>query len=127
MGLACGLSVKVPNRHVDRADRADPGAASACHCREGVESIPIWKLLGGAPQEFITPYASLIPSGKTLATYREGLLKKLVWARDYGFKAAKLEICIKGPYSHNSLQEDDEAIVELSLQLAGKRSGLACN
>lgn len=74
---------------------------------------PIWQLLGGVAQSHITPYASLLPSGRTLADYRESLLAKAVWARDSGFKAAKLEICIKGPYAHNQLDEGDEAIVEL--------------
>src|SRR5262249_38294320 len=35
-----------------------------------------------------------------------------VEAKAYGFKAAKLEVCVNGPYSHNELQERDEAIVE---------------
>jgi L-alanine-DL-glutamate epimerase-like enolase superfamily enzyme len=74
---------------------------------------PIWQLLGGARQEAIIPYASLIPAGRTLAEYRQGLLSKLKWAHSFGFNAAKLEICINGPYSQNRLQEPDEAIVEI--------------
>jgi len=74
---------------------------------------PVWQLLGGAQHEFITPYASLIPSGRTLGEYREGLLEKVKWSQRFGFTAAKLEICIKGPYSHNRLQEGDDAIVEI--------------
>ncbi|MYH65412.1 MAG: mandelate racemase/muconate lactonizing enzyme family protein [Chloroflexi bacterium] len=73
--------------------------------------LPIYKLLGGAVKDSITPYASLLPIGNTLAEYRESLLDKLLQAREYGFKAAKLEICINGPYTHNSLQEDDDHIV----------------
>jgi len=34
-------------------------------------------------------------------------------AKSASFTAAKLEICINGPYSHNALQERDEAIVEM--------------
>lgn len=74
---------------------------------------PVWKLLGGARQQSITPYASLIPGGRTLPEYREGLLKKLLWAREFGFRAAKLEVCVKGPYSHNRLNEPDEAIIDV--------------
>jgi len=74
---------------------------------------PVWRLLGGARRDYITPYASLLPSGRTLAAYRESLLAKVTWARDFGFSAAKLEVCIKGPYAHNRLSEGDEAIVEL--------------
>jgi L-alanine-DL-glutamate epimerase-like enolase superfamily enzyme len=76
-------------------------------------SKPVWKLLGGARQQSITPYASLIPNGKTLPEYREGLLKRLLWAQEYGFRAAKLEVCVKGPYSHNRLNEPDEAIIDV--------------
>jgi L-alanine-DL-glutamate epimerase-like enolase superfamily enzyme len=74
---------------------------------------PIWQLLGGAQKEFVTPYASLLPSGTTLEDYRRSLLEKARWARDFGFRAAKMEICIKGPYAHNLLREGDDAIVEL--------------
>ncbi len=74
---------------------------------------PVWQLLGGARQDSITPYASLLPSGHTLSEYKQSLLAKARWARDYGFTAAKMEICINGPYSHNLIQEGDEAIVEI--------------
>jgi L-alanine-DL-glutamate epimerase-like enolase superfamily enzyme len=74
---------------------------------------PVWQLLGGARKEFVTPYASLLPSGNTLEDYRHSLLKKARWARDFGFRAAKMEICVKGPYTHNLLHEGDDAIVEL--------------
>ncbi len=74
---------------------------------------PVWQLLGGAQKEFITPYASLLPSGSTLDDYRSSLLKKARWARDFGFQAAKMEICIKGPYAYNLLREGNDAIVEL--------------
>jgi L-alanine-DL-glutamate epimerase-like enolase superfamily enzyme len=74
---------------------------------------PVWQLLGGAQKEFVTPYASLLPSGTTLGDYRRSLLEKARWARDFGFRAAKMEICIKGPYAHNLLREGDDAIVEL--------------
>src|SRR5947207_10631294 len=75
--------------------------------------LPIYKMLGGAQQSCITPYASLLPDGQTLAEYRESLLDKVRRAKELGFRAAKLEICINGPYSHNGLQESDDAIVRL--------------
>jgi L-alanine-DL-glutamate epimerase-like enolase superfamily enzyme len=74
---------------------------------------PIWQLLGGAQKEFVIPYASLLPTGSTLEEYRRSLLEKAGWARDFGFRAAKMEICVKGPYAHNLLREGDDAIVEL--------------
>jgi L-rhamnonate dehydratase len=75
---------------------------------------PVWQLLGGAGQEFITPYASLIPEGRTLADQRSDLIDKVKWAHRFGFRAAKLEICIKGPYAHHQLHEGDDAIIELA-------------
>ena len=75
--------------------------------------LPIHTLLGGAVKTHITPYASLLPSGNTLADYRERLRDAAVQAKERGFAAGKMEICIKGPYSHNNIQESDEAIVEV--------------
>ncbi|QEX19401.1 L-rhamnonate dehydratase [Hypericibacter terrae] len=71
------------------------------------ENKPCWQLLGGALNT-ITPYASLLPDGNTLDEYTRVLVHRAVEAKRLGFKAAKLEICIKGPYSHNSLQIPDD-------------------
>jgi L-alanine-DL-glutamate epimerase-like enolase superfamily enzyme len=75
--------------------------------------VPIHTLLGGAVKPQITPYASLLPTGRTLAEYRASLLAKLAEARAAGFQAAKLEICINGPYAHNGIQEPDEHVVAI--------------
>lgn len=77
------------------------------------ERKPIWQLLGGAQRQSIIPYASLLPSGLTLGSYRSSLLTKIAWARNAGFHAVKIEIMIKGPHAHVGLQEGDDAIVEL--------------
>jgi len=69
---------------------------------------PCWKLLGGAANPAVTPYASLLPDGDTLDVYARILVERAVEAKRLGFRAAKLEICIKGPYSHNSLQIPDD-------------------
>jgi L-alanine-DL-glutamate epimerase-like enolase superfamily enzyme len=37
----------------------------------------------------------------------------LVQAKGYGFDAAKLEVCVNGPYSHGGLQEKDSEIVNV--------------
>ncbi len=73
---------------------------------------PCWQLMGGASKERIVPYASLLPSGNTLDEYRRSLVERAVQAKQAGFRAVKLEVCLKGPYSHNALQESDAAIVE---------------
>ena len=74
---------------------------------------PVWELLGGAKRSSIHPYASLLPIGNTLNDYSTNLRDKLVQAKKYGFDAAKLEVCINGPYSHAGLQEKDSEIVNI--------------
>ncbi|HLY59610.1 MAG TPA: mandelate racemase/muconate lactonizing enzyme family protein [Terriglobia bacterium] len=74
---------------------------------------PCWQLLGGAKKEFITPYASLLPAGRTLKDQRESLVSKVKTAKSTGFGAAKLEVLINGPYAHNGLQESNSSIVEM--------------
>jgi L-alanine-DL-glutamate epimerase-like enolase superfamily enzyme len=75
--------------------------------------LPCWKMLGGARKEFVTPYASLLPSGHTVDEYRDSLVLKTREAKARGFRAGKMEVIIKGSYAHNGLDEDDEAIVEI--------------
>ena len=74
---------------------------------------PVWKLLGGSEPARATPYASLLPAGHTVDEHRQSLVDKALNAQDLGFRAAKLEVCINGPYSHNGLQEDDQLVVEI--------------
>lgn len=77
---------------------------------------PVHALLGGAVKDAIVPYASLLPEGDTVQAYAASLLRKVTQAQRMGFAAAKLEICINGPYSHNGLQEDDSHVVEMVRQ-----------
>jgi L-alanine-DL-glutamate epimerase-like enolase superfamily enzyme len=74
--------------------------------------VPVWKLLGGGPRP-VTPYASLLPTGRTLPDYAESLVAKVTRAKALGYRAAKLEVCVNGPYSHNGLQADDDAVVAI--------------
>jgi L-alanine-DL-glutamate epimerase-like enolase superfamily enzyme len=74
--------------------------------------VPVHTLLGGAVQEHVTPYASLLPTGRTLAEYQDSLVHKLLRAKQLGFRAAKLEVCLTGPYAHRGIQGGDDAIVE---------------
>ena len=75
--------------------------------------VPIWQLLGGSNVPHVTPYASLLPNGHTRQEQQQSLMHKLLAARELGFHAAKLEICWQGPYSHQGLQEPDEAIIPM--------------
>jgi L-alanine-DL-glutamate epimerase-like enolase superfamily enzyme len=75
--------------------------------------VPVARLLGGDPSRPVTPYASLLPAGHTLDEYRASLVGKSLRAKALGFRALKLEVCVNGPYSHNGLQESDDAVVEI--------------
>jgi L-rhamnonate dehydratase len=74
--------------------------------------VPIWRLLGSGPR-CVTPYASLLPTGRTLQDYCDSLVDKVKEAKALGYRAAKLEVCVNGPYSHNGLQEPDDAVIEI--------------
>ena len=74
---------------------------------------PIYELLGGAAKPHITPYASLIPASRTLDGYRHDLVAAAARAKGIGFRAGKMEVCINGPYSHNGIQESNDAIVDI--------------
>jgi L-alanine-DL-glutamate epimerase-like enolase superfamily enzyme len=74
---------------------------------------PIHRLLNPASNRPVTPYASLLPTGDTVAEQRASLLEKCRRVQQLGFRAAKLEVCINGPYSHNNLQADDAEGVEI--------------
>ncbi|MGA2329852.1 MAG: mandelate racemase/muconate lactonizing enzyme family protein [Bryobacteraceae bacterium] len=75
--------------------------------------VPCWRFLGGARKTHITPYASLLPTGRTPAEHRESLVAKAKEARRVGFRAAKVEVVVKGPYAHNGVSGSDDLIVEL--------------
>ncbi|MBM3725329.1 MAG: mandelate racemase/muconate lactonizing enzyme family protein [Acidobacteria bacterium] len=74
--------------------------------------VPCWKLLGGARKSAIAPYASLLPVGHSAREQRESLVEKTRRARELGFRAGKMEVCVQGPYAHNGLNEPDSVIVE---------------
>jgi len=75
--------------------------------------LPCWQFLGDARKTHIQPYASLLPAGHTAKEYRESLVAKAREAARIGFRAAKMEVCVNGPYAHNKLSAGDDAIVEI--------------
>ena len=75
--------------------------------------LPIARLLGANEKKIVRPYASLLPTGLTLDEYAASLVAKALKAKALGFQAVKLEVCVNGPYSHNGLQESDDAIIEI--------------
>lgn len=81
--------------------------------RGKIAGKPVHELLGGPVKDSITPYASLIPAGGDLAAYRRGLIDAAIAAKECGFRAGKMELCINGPYSHHGLQEPNDSLVEI--------------
>ena len=74
--------------------------------------VPSWKLMGDAARDRITPYASLQPNGESFEQYRDSLVEWVLRAREIGFRAAKIEVTLSGPYRHSGLNEPDEKITE---------------
>ncbi len=74
---------------------------------------PVYKLLGGAVQKTITPYASLQPEGTNVKTYTQTLVSWAKKAKKAGFRAGKMECTLNGPYRHQSLRGTDEQATEV--------------
>jgi L-alanine-DL-glutamate epimerase-like enolase superfamily enzyme len=75
--------------------------------------LPVWRLLGGAHRPTITPYASLQPEGRTPAEYGASLVDWVGRARSLGFRAAKLECTLGGPYNHRGVRGSDEEMTDI--------------
>ena len=74
---------------------------------------PCWELLGAKAKDHIVPYASLQPTGRSFAEYRDSLVEWAVSAKDLGFTAGKMEVTLQGPYNHSGLNEPDERVTEV--------------
>lgn len=74
---------------------------------------PIYQLLGGAVKKQITPYASLLPTGRSVKEYQTSLVRKAREAQQRGYRAGKMEVCIRGPYAHNTIRGSDAEIVAM--------------
>ena len=74
--------------------------------------VPCWKLLGGAFKQCVTPYASLLPIGDSIEAQQDSLVEKVKEAKRLGFKAAKLEVVLMGPYSHNNVRGTYQDVVD---------------
>jgi L-alanine-DL-glutamate epimerase-like enolase superfamily enzyme len=77
------------------------------------EGVPTWRLLGEAAHDRLTPYASLLPNvGGGWDVFQEAIVEQAVRACHLGYKAAKLELLLTGPYAHEGMQESDDHMVE---------------
>jgi L-alanine-DL-glutamate epimerase-like enolase superfamily enzyme len=82
--------------------------------RGKILGLPCWQIMGGARKTHVTAYASLLRVGSTPKAFLDSLTEKIKEAKRLGFRAAKIEAGVKGPYSHMGLQANDELVVELT-------------
>jgi L-alanine-DL-glutamate epimerase-like enolase superfamily enzyme len=75
--------------------------------------VPTWRLLGDAARDSLRPYASLLPQSRNFEDFHRSYIDQVAWARQLGFRAAKLELLITGPYASTGLDESDERMVEI--------------
>ena len=73
---------------------------------------PTWQLLGEPARESLTPYASLLPHARDFDSFQQALVDQAVWAKCFGFRAAKLELLWTGPYASTGLKEADSRMTE---------------
>jgi L-alanine-DL-glutamate epimerase-like enolase superfamily enzyme len=73
---------------------------------------PCYALLGDAARPRITPYASLLGSGSTFEEYSASMVEMAGEARRRGFRGAKLELILAGPYAHGGLHVPHERLAE---------------
>jgi L-alanine-DL-glutamate epimerase-like enolase superfamily enzyme len=66
---------------------------------------PCYELFGGAVKDSIMPYASLQPEVSSFQAYKESLVAWALDAKARGYKAAKAECTLEGPYAHMGLRE----------------------
>ena len=66
---------------------------------------PCHELLGETVRTAVAPYASLQPEVSGFDAYRDSLVEWAVDARRRGFRAAKAEVTLSGPYAHVGLRE----------------------
>jgi L-alanine-DL-glutamate epimerase-like enolase superfamily enzyme len=63
--------------------------------RGRAEGRPIWKVLGGAIQPHVIPYASILPSGPPGPSALADATRRMALVREAGFRAAKIEAVVE--------------------------------
>ena len=75
--------------------------------------VPTWQLLGEKARESFRPYASLLPKADgDFDEFSQTLVDQAPWAKGLGFRAAKLEILITGPYATPGSTSPDGRMIE---------------
>ena len=93
-----------------------PSARSISRFRDlrgKIAGVPTWQLLGERVDEMALPYASLLPHERTFDELLASYVDQTRKARSLGFRAAKLELLICGPYASMGLDEPDERMLEI--------------
>lgn len=75
--------------------------------RGKIEGKPIWKLLGGALQPHVVPYASILPRGPVGQSALEDTTERMLQVRGEGFRAAKIEPVVE-------ITRDERDVIEMS-------------
>ena len=81
--------------------------------RGKIAGVPTWQLLGQRADEMAQPYASLLPHERTFDELLASYIDQTRQAKSLGFRAAKLELLICGPYASMGLDESDERMLEI--------------
>jgi L-alanine-DL-glutamate epimerase-like enolase superfamily enzyme len=80
---------------------------------------PCHELLGESVRRAVAPYASLQPEVSGFAAYRDSLAAWAADAKRRGFRAAKAEVTLSGPYAHVGLREPHERATEVIAAVRG--------
>lgn len=80
---------------------------------------PCYELLGAAEPRPITPYASLLGAGRTFDEYCASMVAMATAAQQRGFRAAKLELILSGPYAHGGLRAPHSSLTEAIAAVRG--------
>jgi L-alanine-DL-glutamate epimerase-like enolase superfamily enzyme len=74
---------------------------------------PCHRLLSDREPRPVVPYASLQPEVGDFDTYLESMVTWALAARSHGFRAAKLEVTLSGPYAHKGMHEPQARAAEV--------------
>lgn len=74
---------------------------------------PCYQLLSDRPPRPVVPYASLQPETSDFDTYLESMVTWALTAHSRGFRAAKVEATLSGPYAHKGMRESQARATEV--------------
>lgn len=81
--------------------------------RGKAQGQPCHRLLSDREPRPVVPYASLQPEVGDFDTYLESMVTWALAARGRGFRAAKVEVTLSGPYAHKGMHEPQARATEV--------------